>query len=160
MSRWWAYLAAAWATVFAGLHFFWALGGEAGLEVSAGERLASERPAWFVAGGLWGVGLLCLAGAAVALGLSRRGVHGLRWRALRWLGVGIGGLLLVRGLLVEMLLLAGASAVGAVGAAQEFWTLVLWNPWFVLGGALFAPAAHRFGTAMAARAGEGAAAVD
>ncbi|MEU4888522.1 MULTISPECIES: class I SAM-dependent methyltransferase [Streptomyces] len=50
-------LAAGWATVFAGLPFFRALGREMGLDVSSGERLASERPAWFVAGGPWGVGL-------------------------------------------------------------------------------------------------------
>ncbi|WP_078843252.1 DUF3995 domain-containing protein [Streptomyces albus] len=137
--------------MFAGLHFFWALGGEVGLDVSAGERLASERPGWFVAGGLWGVGLLCLAGAVVALGLRRRGVHGRRWRALRWLGVAIGVLLLSRGLLVEALLIAGASAVGEISAAQKFWTLAVWNPWFILGGLLFGLAAHGFGKALAGR---------
>ncbi|MBV7696586.1 DUF3995 domain-containing protein [Streptomyces sp. TRM70350] len=69
---------------FAGLHFFWALGGQVGLDVSSGERLVSERPAWFVAGGLWGVGLLCLVGAAVALGLRRRGAHGRWWPNSNW----------------------------------------------------------------------------
>ncbi|MCC3650568.1 DUF3995 domain-containing protein [Streptomyces sp. S07_1.15] len=156
-SRWFAYLAVGWATTFAGLHVFWALGGEVGLAVSSGERLASERPAWFVAGGLWGVGLLCLVGAAVALGLRRRGVHGRRWRALRWLGVGIGALLLTRGLLVEVLLITEVSAVGEISAAQKFWTLALWNPWFILGGLLFVLAAHGFGKDMTARAAERAA---
>lgn len=156
-SRWCGYLAAGWATTFAGLHFFWALGGEVGLDVSSGERLASERPTWFVAGGLWGVGLACLVGAAVALGLRRRGVYGRRWRALRWLGVAIAALLLTRGLLVEVLLIAGASAVGEISSAQKFWTLALWNPWFILGGLLFGLAAHGFGQDMTARAAERAA---
>lgn len=137
--------------VFAGLHCFWALGGEVGLDVSAGEELASERPAWFVAGGLWGVGLLCLVGAAVALGLRRRGVHGRRWRALRLLGQAICVLLLVRGVVVEVLLIAGVSTVGEVSAAQKFWTLAVWNPWFILGGALFGLASRGFGKAMADR---------
>jgi hypothetical protein len=92
-SRWYGYLAAGWATVFAGAHFFWALGGETGLDISAGQRLADERPGWFVAGGLWGV-----------------------------------------------------------GPAQKFWTLALWNPWFILGGVLFAPAARSFGKGMAGEA--------
>ena len=122
-----------------------------GLDVSSGERLASERPAWFVAGGLWGVGFLCLIGAAVALGLRRRGVRGRRWRLLQLLGYGISALLLVRGVLIEVLLLFGVSAVGEVSAAQKFWTLAVWNPWFILGGVLFGLAARDFGRGMANR---------
>lgn len=146
------YLAAGWAVIFAGLHFFWALGGEVGLDVSAGEELATERPAWFVAGGLWGVGLLCLVGAAVALGLRRRGVRGRGWQALRLLGQGICALLLVRGVVVEALLIAGVSTVGEVSTAQKFWTLAVWNPWFILGGALFGLASRGFAKDMAGRA--------
>lgn len=146
------YLAAGWAAAFALLHFFWALGGEAGLDVSSGEQLASERPAWFVAGGLWGVGFLCLIGSAVAVGLQRRGVRGRRWRMLRLLGRAICLLLLVRGILVEVLLIAGVSAVGEVSAAQKFWTLAVWNPWFILGGVLFGLAARSSGSDMSDRA--------
>lgn len=153
------YLAAGWAVIFAGLHFFWALGGEVGLDVSAGEELATERPAWFVAGGLWGVGLLCLVGAAVALGLRRRGVRGRRWQALRLLGQGICALLLVRGVVVEALLIAGVSTVGDVSTAQKFWTLAVWNPWFILGGALFGLASRGFAKDMAGRAAKKASAI-
>jgi len=157
VSRCHGYLAAGWAGIFAGLHFYWALGGEVGLDVSSGERLASERPAWFVAGGLWGVGFLCLIGSAVALGLQRRGVHGRRWRMLRLLGLAICGLLLVRGVLIEVLLVFGVSAVGEVSAAQKFWTLAVWNPWFILGGVLFGLAARSFGKGVVDRAGAEAA---
>lgn len=156
-SRCYAYLAAGWAVIFAVLHFFWALGGEVGLDVSSGERLASGRPAWFVAGGLWGVGFLCLIGSAVALGLEQRGVQGRRWRLLRLLGLAICVLLLVRGVLIEVLLIAGVLTVGEVSAAQKFWTLVVWNPWFILGGALFGLAVRSFGKGMVARAGAGSA---
>ncbi|MFF4227632.1 DUF3995 domain-containing protein [Streptomyces sp. NPDC001820] len=159
VSRRAGYLAAGWSVIFAGLHFFWALGGEVGLDVSAGEQLASERPTWFVAGGLWGIGLLCLVGAAVALGLQRRGAHGRRWRALRLLGLAICVLLLVRGVLVEVLLIAGVSTVGEVSAAQKFWTLAVWNPWFILGGVLFGLAARSFGRGMTDRAAERATAI-
>ncbi len=108
-----------------------------------------------MAGGLWGVGLLCLIGSAIALGLRRRGVRGPRWRLLQLLGFAICALLLVRGVLVEVLLLAGVSAVGEVSAAQKFWTLTVWNPWFILGGVLFGMTARSFGKGMADRSGSG-----
>ncbi|MYT32295.1 DUF3995 domain-containing protein [Streptomyces sp. SID8354] len=54
----WGRGACAWAVAFGVLHFYWALGGSWGLSVSAGP-LAEERPGWFVAVGLWGVGMLC-----------------------------------------------------------------------------------------------------
>lgn len=131
--------------IFAAAHVFWALGGEVGLDISAGEQLATERPAWFVVGGLWGVALLCLVGALVGLGLSRRGVRGGPWRLLRLVGWGVGALLLVRGIGVELLIIAGVYQVDSVSAAQKFWTLALWNPWFILGGVLFGLAALHFG---------------
>ncbi|MFF3490079.1 DUF3995 domain-containing protein [Streptomyces sp. NPDC002795] len=144
---WPATLAAGWATAFACLHFFWALGGERGLAVSAGEQLASERPAWFVAGGLWGVGLVCLLGAVMALALRSRGVRGWSRRALYLLGLSISVLLLARGVLIEVLLITGASATSGVSSAQKFWSLTVWNPWFILGGVLFGLAARGFGRA-------------
>ncbi|MFI8849895.1 DUF3995 domain-containing protein [Streptomyces sp. NPDC053499] len=153
VSRWHGSFAAGWAVIFAGLHFFWALGGEVGLDVSSGERLANERPAWFVAGGLWGVGLLCLIGAVVALGLRRRGVRGRRWHLLRLLGLAICALLLFRGVLIEALLVLGVPAVGEVSAAQKFWTLAVWNPWFILGGVLFGLAVRSFSRGMVDRVG-------
>ncbi|RJQ75849.1 DUF3995 domain-containing protein [Amycolatopsis panacis] len=155
-SRRYGFLAAGWAVLFAGAHFFWALGGELGLDISAGSRLAAERPGWFVAGGLWGVGGLCLVGAVVAGGLARRGVRGRRWRLLKLLGWGVAALLLVRGIGIEVLILSGVRGVDdAVSSGQRFWTLALWNPWFILGGLLFALAARNFGKEPAARpAGE------
>ncbi|MCE7010899.1 DUF3995 domain-containing protein [Kibdelosporangium philippinense] len=129
-------MAAGWALVFACAHFFWALGGQVGLAVSAGQQLAAERPDWFVASGLWGVGVLCLFGALIALGLAR-----VSHRLLTILGWGIAVLLLVRGIGVEVLILLGEAP--GVSAEQKFWTLALWNPWFILGGVLFALAARR-----------------
>ncbi len=97
------------------------------------------------------MGFLCLIGAAVALGLRRRGVRGRRWRLLQLLGLAICALLLFRGLLIEVLLVFGVSAVGEVSAAQKAWTLAVWNPWFILGGVLFGLAARSFGKGMSDR---------
>ncbi|BAJ31744.1 MULTISPECIES: DUF3995 domain-containing protein [Kitasatospora] len=134
----WGYGAAGWAGAFAAAHVYWAVGGSHGLAVSAGERLAAERPGWFVAAGLWGVAAACLAGAGLGVLLARAGAAS-RWRrAVEWAGRWVGVLLLARGALVEVLLLTDATGLdGAVSRAQRAWTLELWNPWFLAGGVLF-----------------------
>lgn len=139
----WGRLACGWALVFAALHVYWAVGGDAGLSVSAGP-LAAERPLWFVLAGLWGVGALCLLGALLARLLARPGLLGVPARLVRWLGWGVSALLLVRGIGLEVLLLTDAADLDAsVSAAQRAWTLALWNPWFIAGGLAFGLAALR-----------------
>jgi hypothetical protein len=60
-------------------------------------------------------------------GRLRRGVV-----ILGWLG---GAVLLARGLLLEVVLLTGAGGIpSAVGPLETRWSLILWNPWFVVGG--------------------------
>ncbi|MFK4144332.1 DUF3995 domain-containing protein [Streptomyces sp. NPDC004065] len=143
----WGRIACAWSVAFATLHFYWALGGTWGLSVSAGP-LAETRPAWFVAGGLWGVGMLCLAGAALGRLLTRPRPHGMPGRALKALGWSVCAVLLVRGIAVEVLLLTGtAGQEASVGPEQRLWTLALWNPWFLLGGLAFGLSARGFGRA-------------
>lgn len=139
---WWGYLACLWASLFGGLHFYWALGGDWGLSVSAGDRLAAERPIWFVVTGLWGVGALCLVGGLLGWALARWRLHGVPGLVVRCLGWGVAALLLIRAVGVEFLLLSNATHVDtSISAGQRFWTLVLWNPWFVVGGVAFGCAA-------------------
>jgi Protein of unknown function (DUF3995) len=134
----WGLVAAGWAVLFAAVHVFWALGGSAGLASSAGTELAAERPDWFVVVGLWGVAALLLVAAALGVALARAPAR----RALVLAGGAVGLLLLVRGLGVEALLLAGVyDANGAISSGQRHWSLVLWNPWFVVGGLAFLLAA-------------------
>ncbi|MGI5529296.1 DUF3995 domain-containing protein [Streptomyces syringium] len=134
----WGRIACGWAVAFAGLHFYWALGGDVGLSVSAGP-LADERPLWFVVAGLWGVGALCLLGALLAWLLPRS-------VPARWLGWGVSALLLARGIGVEVLLLTNSTHLDAsVSEGQRAWTLALWNPWFILGGLAFGLATLRAG---------------
>ncbi|MEV0438721.1 DUF3995 domain-containing protein [Streptomyces spectabilis] len=133
----WGRIACLWAAAFAGLHFYWAVGGDAGLRVAAGP-LAAERPLWFVAAGLWGVGALCLLGTLLAWLLARPGAGVVPALWARWLGRGVSALLLVRGIGLEVLLLTGAAHLdSSVSAAQKAWTLALWNPWFIAGGLAF-----------------------
>ncbi|MFD9210077.1 DUF3995 domain-containing protein [Streptomyces sioyaensis] len=148
----WGRIACTWAVAFAVLHFYWALGGSRGLSVSAGP-LAEERPGWFVAVGLWGVGILCLVGGALGWRLARPRSRGLAGRAVTALGWGVCAVLLVRAISVEVLLMADATGQEtAVSPAQRLWTLVLWNPWFLVGGLVFGLAAREYGRA-AGRAG-------
>jgi hypothetical protein len=151
---WWGRIACAWAVAFAVLHFYWALGGSWGLSVSAGP-LAEERPAWFVVVGLWGVGVLCLAGGGLGWLLARPRLPrtgGLAGRAVRTLGWCVCAVLLVRGISVELLLLSDAAGQEMdISPEQRLWTLVLWNPWFLVGGLAFGLAARQFGRASGPR---------
>jgi hypothetical protein len=126
----WGKFAACWCALFAALHVYWALGGDIGLASSAGPELAAQRPTWFVLFGLWGVAALLLAGAAFCL---------LRHR---WQRVGqfAGAILVARGVLIEFVLLVG---IADVSAEERFWSLLLWNPWFALGGVLWLLAFNR-----------------
>ncbi|WP_405750488.1 DUF3995 domain-containing protein [Streptomyces sp. NBC_00012] len=143
----WGRIACTWAVAFAGLHFYWALGGAWGLSVSAGP-LAEERPGWFVAVGLWGVGMLCLVGGVLGRLLARPGLGGLAGRAVKALGWCVCAVLLMRGITVEVLLLTGTAGPEMdVSPEQRLWTLTLWNPWFLVGGLAFGLAARGFGRA-------------
>jgi hypothetical protein len=138
----WGLIAGAWAVAFAALHFYWALGGSWGLSVSAGP-LAEERPGWFVAVGLWGVGVLCLVGGVLGWLLTRPLPRGLAGRVVKALGWAVCAVLLVRGMAVEVLLLTDIAGQEIdVGPEQRLWTLLLWNPWFLVGGLVFGLAAR------------------
>ena len=145
-SRRWGYGPAAWAGAFAALHLYWALGGSVGLPESAGVTLATERPAWFVLGALYGVAGALLVAAVLGVALARGTITGRR-RLLPLLGTGVAALPVLRAVGIEILLLTDTGyGDGAVDADQRRWTLALWNPWFLAGGAAFgtaALAAHR-----------------
>ena len=142
ISRRWRDIAAAWAVLFAVLHLYWALGGSVGLAESAGARLAAERPVWFVVTGLYGVAALLLVAAALGLALARGVPAGRRRWALPLVGAGVAAVLLLRAVGVELLLLTDPGYGGGnISPAQRGWSLVLWNPWFLLGGISFGLAA-------------------
>lgn len=129
---------ATWCALFAALHLYWALGGRKGLASSAGHDLAERRPAGFVVFGLYGVALLLIAG--IVLLVVAGGWGGSRkWsrRATAVVGL-LSVVLLLRGIVLEILVgfdVGGLSAT--IGPSQTYWSLVLWNPWFILGGVLF-----------------------
>ena len=132
-----ALFAVAWCCVFATAHVFWAVGKSAGLASSAREDLAARRPGALVILGPWGVaGVLLLA----AVGIVAVGTRQCDARVARigaWT-IGVTGPgLLVRGIALEVLLATETAGIrAAVGPLETRWSLILWNPWFVLGGAV------------------------
>lgn len=144
------YTACAWALAFAAVSFYWAAGGTAGADTIGPSltSLALARDPTFIAI-LWATGALKLAAGLFALALVRP------WgqRILRWLlllaGWGTGAALIAYGgasFVQHALMLTGIIGIPAgLGAVAARWHLLLWDPWWLLGGILFVVAAWRFG---------------
>lgn len=148
-SRWstgFAYAACGWALVFAAMSFYWAAGGIAGANTLGADITgpALARDPVFVAL-LWGTGAMKVAGGLMALALAQPWDRLLpRWLPLTttWIGgvfmlVYAGANLAVRGLMAIGVLSTPVSM--RTPAAQ--WHLLLWDPWWLLGGLLFIAAA-------------------
>lgn len=130
-SRWVGYAACAWAIVFAAAHAYWAAGGCAGLTADV---CAAGLPVWFLVYDLM-VGVLCVAGAVVALALVRPWgrIFPRRWLLrLAWAGSAV---LLLRG--GVGLIQDGLILTGRIGPGSGWDSMMLYDPWFVVGGVLF-----------------------
>lgn len=148
--------AISWCAAFAAVHLFWAAGGSVGLASSAGRHLAQQRPASFVIVGLLGVALLLLIGIALIMTATGRRGRRLSRPAIPVI-TAVGVLLLIRGVALEILLAVDAGGLRTtIGPLETRWSLVLWNPWFALGGALFLWAAIRAWRSPAGRGDSGA----
>lgn len=144
------YATCVWALAFAALSFYWAAGGTAGASTigPALTSLALTRDPGFIAI-LWITGALKAIAGLLALALARP------WGRLipRWLllaaGWGAGTALILYGgasFVQHALMVAGIIVIPAgLGATAARWHVLLWDPWWLLGGILFAIAAWQFG---------------
>lgn len=146
---WAAYAAAAWAFVFAAVSFYWAAGGTVGLATLATsiQEDARERTSAFLAM-VWLTGALKVLGGVLALALARPWGRRLPRRLLLVAAWG-GGIVLVlyegASWVEAALMEAGVIDIPAsLGADAARWNLLLWRPWWVLGGVLFLLAARDF----------------
>jgi Protein of unknown function (DUF3995) len=140
---WWLALAACgWAVIFAGLSFFWAAGGKTGLQPL--EQTGGSSGLLVAANLVAGVAKLCLGVAALAVvGAWWPGALSKPLRIAIWLA-GVGMLLYgALGLISDILHVAGI--VGADPTTRHWFLiyLILWDPWWTLGGALFTALAWR-----------------
>ena len=125
----WCLLVGGWSLVFAAPHFYWALGGRAGLGAQAAAANAALEQSWFaiynLAAGCLGI-LGALVGAVLATTWGGRRVR-LRLLVVATIACVV---LLLRGALGLTLLLAGT-------VDDQAPVLVAIEPWFVLGGLAF-----------------------
>jgi Protein of unknown function (DUF3995) len=139
-AMWVAYAASGWAFLFAALSFFWAAGGRTGLHPLE-LAVAPDDLGWMVVN--VGAGIIKVLIGLLALALVQPGGQIFPRKLLRasiWvLGVGMvlyGGL----GLVSDVLHVTGVIS-NPVNAKWFFWYLVLWDPWWMLGGVLYVTAA-------------------
>lgn len=146
-TTWAAYAACAWALLFALMSFYWALGGEFGVNTLGSGIQALAHDPGFVAV-VWLTGVAKVVGGLFALTLVRPWTLWLPpiWKlVLAWVG-GI-GLALYGGvqIIIEGLVLGGAVQVsGAVDWEGLRWHVWFWDPWWLLGGVLFLLAAWQY----------------
>lgn len=138
-SVWPAYLAGVLAFLYAGVSFYWALGGTAGLDTIGGslEQLGRNRNPSIITL-VWVTGFLKLLAGLLALALVMpwgRIIPRLLLLIAGWSGGALlalyGGLFVVGGMLV-MIGVIPASETANWTALQ--WHLFLWDPWFLLWG--------------------------
>lgn len=142
-----AYAATGWWVAFAALSFYWAAGGTIGVS-TLGEgigSLAAEREPWFVAA-VAATGVLKLVPALLALSLVRpwgdRIPRRLRVGAVGGLGA-LSALYGAVGIATKLLVLVGVVTPEGIDARGFWGHLLVWDPVWVLGGALLCAAAVR-----------------
>ena len=144
---WAAWVACVWALLFALMSFYWALGGELGVNtLGSGIQSLAHDPGFIAI--VWLTGVAKIIGGLFALTLIYPWPRWLPpiWKLiLAWIG-GV-GLALYGGvpLVIEGLVLGGAIRVsGPVDWEGLRWHVWLWDPWWLLGGILFLLAAWQY----------------
>lgn len=145
-----AYAAFGWALVFAAMSFYWAAGGTAGLDTLGNEleRDARAREPDAIAL-VWLTAVLKVLGAALAWALVRPWERSMWRRILLAASWSVGLLLLLYA--IASFAQHGLMKVGAIDTPEALgsfaltWHLALWDPVWLLGGALFTAAAWRYG---------------
>ncbi|HLZ23124.1 MAG TPA: DUF3995 domain-containing protein [Ktedonobacterales bacterium] len=139
---WAAYAACAWALVFAALTFYWAAGGTAGA-ATIGDTITKpiqERdPGWIAL--LWAIGALKILGALLPLALVQAWGGRIPRRLLLTVAWGAGILMILYGganMLEFALMETGILNIPAsLGELAVRWHLLLWEPWWIVGGVLY-----------------------
>jgi hypothetical protein len=143
-TTWAGYAACIWALVFAAISFYWAAGGTAGSDtIGPAITNMAHDPAFIAV--LWGTGTLKLLGGFLALALVRPWGRALPRRVLLTAAWGGGILISLYGAaswVQEGLMVVGVIRIPTgLGHTAAVWHVLLWDPWWLLGGTLFLSAA-------------------
>ncbi len=135
-----AYASAIWAFLFAASSFYWAAGGRYGASTLGDTIAGLSKESWFIAV-LWLTGSLKLLAGALVLLLVWPPKRHITFKLVKisvWAAGFIftlygGANLVVRGLM-SLGILATPEAMHSQAA---YWHLILWDPYWLLGGILF-----------------------
>lgn len=136
-----AYLATAWAVLFSLVHAYWLLGGTTGLP--AGRRLVDNTP--LLVADIVAIPA-CVAAAALGWALiARWGRYFPRvlLLAAAWV-LGIGLVAHAVPALPDWVMLASDAKLTSELTADDRFSVLVYEPWFIVGGLLFAAAALGF----------------
>lgn len=136
-SKLFIYVACAWAFIFAIPSFYWAAGGEVGLDTLGDEISSLQAEPWFAVF-VWVTAFMKVALGLIVLMLLRRYDSMLLNRAVRVVVWTAGVICIVYGglnLLARLIMALGVIPTpDAMYSSAAMWHLMLWNPWWVLGG--------------------------
>lgn len=143
-----AYAAAAWASCNGALSIYWALGGQAGLDLLSDGITEQAAAGGEVVVLVWLSAALKVCAGLVALALIRPRRWSAQVRRLlvaaAWLGGGVLTLYGVVGILGGGLVMLGlVEAAGETPLTVRLAYLLLWSPLWVLGGLLFVETGRR-----------------
>lgn len=139
--KWLAYAAAGWMIIFSLVHVYWALGGSAGLP--SGMSIYDNIPLLVI--DIVAIPL-CLLGAALALALVRPWGRRYSRKFLLLAAWGAAAFMIVHALpaVIDVLIIAfGSSTVDGLTELERF-SIFLYEPFWLLGGVIWAFAAWAF----------------
>lgn len=139
------YAACAWALAFAAANVYWGLGGRVAFPFPDYDAAISD-PSLVALN--WAAVVLKVGMAVVALATVWSWGRSIPRRALLVAAWGLGAAMVAYGALgmvVDGLRVAGVIGVPESAATAVRWHLLLWDPWWLLGGILFVAAARDYG---------------
>ncbi|MFD1413062.1 DUF3995 domain-containing protein [Oceanobacillus jeddahense] len=137
VNKWWLTVGVIWTVLFAGMSFYWAMGGRLGVRSLGGaiyEMSLHPEPSFILV--VWLTGFVKLLGALLLLLLLVPWKNTVISKVLYYLTKIAGVFLFVYGLLNFITISMGAFAILDMDleAHATFWRLVFWEPFWMIGG--------------------------
>ncbi|WP_040979447.1 DUF3995 domain-containing protein [Oceanobacillus jeddahense] len=137
VNKWWLTVGVIWTVLFAGMSFYWAMGGMLGVRSLGGEiyeMSLDPEPSFILI--VWLTGFVKLLGALLLLLLVVPWKNAIISKVLYYFTKIAGVFLFVYGLLNFITISMSAFAILDMDleAHATFWRLVFWEPFWMIGG--------------------------